>query len=128
MKEPSAYPLRHTYNAAVKSYHGHKSNSLAKFGQLPGCGRNTNLKPLLTSRGLDLRPKQTPSSQMSPSESEFVLHIWPGKWDLPTFDPQCLAAVIYLQNSAPTQFRIAESTNPDLSPTGMHSSNSPGVN
>ena len=50
--------------------------------------------------------------------SGVVLHVWPGQWSLPSFDPQCLAAVLYLQLAIPGQFRIAECSYPDLSPTG----------
>ena len=50
--------------------------------------------------------------------SGIVLHVWPGQWALPSFDPQCLAALLYLQLAIPGQFRVAECSNPDLSPTG----------
>jgi sorting and assembly machinery component 37 len=50
--------------------------------------------------------------------SGIVLHVWPGQWDLPSFDPQCLAALLYLQLAIPGQFRVAECSYPDLSPTG----------
>ena len=50
--------------------------------------------------------------------SDIVLHIWPGQWALPSFDPQCLAALLYLQLAIPGRFRVAECSYPDLSPTG----------
>jgi sorting and assembly machinery component 37 len=50
--------------------------------------------------------------------SGIVLHIWPGQWALPSFDPQCLAALLYLQLAIPGQFHVAECSYPDLSPTG----------
>jgi len=49
-----------------------------------------------------------------------VLHIWPGQWDLPSFDPPCLAAVLYLQLAIPGKFRIVENSNPDSSPSGVY--------
>ncbi|KAF8163460.1 outer mitochondrial membrane transport complex protein-domain-containing protein [Crassisporium funariophilum] len=51
--------------------------------------------------------------------SGIVLHIWPGQWGLPSFDPQCLAAVLYLQLAIPGKFRVIECSNPDYSPTGQ---------
>ena len=50
--------------------------------------------------------------------SGIVLHVWPGQWALPSFDPQCLAALLYLQLAIPGQFHVAECSYPDLSPTG----------
>lgn len=47
-----------------------------------------------------------------------VLHIWPGRWDLPSFDPLCLAAVLYMQATIPGKFRLVECSNSDSSPTG----------
>ena len=47
-----------------------------------------------------------------------TLHIWPAKWDLPSMEPASLAAVLYLQLSIPGRFRVVESTDPDLSPSG----------
>ena len=29
--------------------------------------------------------------------SSLVLYVWPGRWNLPSIDPQCLAAVLHLQ-------------------------------
>jgi len=48
-----------------------------------------------------------------------VIHVWPGRWDLPSFDPACLAAIIYLQIAFPGHFSVAEEVNPDLSPCGL---------
>ena len=50
--------------------------------------------------------------------SGIVLYVWPGQWALPSFDPQCLAALLYLQLAIPGQFSVAECSHPDLSPTG----------
>lgn len=47
-----------------------------------------------------------------------VLYIWPGLWDLPSFEPLCLAAVLYLQLAIPNKFRVVETANPDTSPSG----------
>jgi len=51
--------------------------------------------------------------------SGIVLHVWPGQWSLPSFDPQCLAALLYLQLAIPGQFSVAECSYPELSPTGQ---------
>ncbi|KDQ33461.1 hypothetical protein PLEOSDRAFT_20363 [Pleurotus ostreatus PC15] len=56
---------------------------------------------------------------MPHSRSLLVLHTWPGCWDLPSFDPSCLAAILYLQLVLPNKFVIEECTNPDLSPSGQ---------
>ncbi|RDB21146.1 Metaxin-3 [Hypsizygus marmoreus] len=56
---------------------------------------------------------------MSQSSTGIVLNIWPSKWGLPSIDPSCLAAVMYLQQAIPGKFSIAECSNPDLSPTGQ---------
>ncbi len=52
------------------------------------------------------------------TESEIVLYIWPGQWGLHSFEPMCLATVIFLQLSIPGKFSVVECTNPELSPTG----------
>ena len=52
--------------------------------------------------------------------SQLVLHVWPGRWDLPSIDPSCLTAILYLQLAIPGHFCISECTNPDLSPTGQY--------
>ncbi|KAF8892459.1 outer mitochondrial membrane transport complex protein-domain-containing protein [Infundibulicybe gibba] len=54
----------------------------------------------------------------SPS-SGFNLYVWPGRWELPSIDPNCLAAVLYLQLAIPGKFSIVECANPDLSPSGQ---------
>ncbi|KAF8077822.1 hypothetical protein FPV67DRAFT_14949 [Lyophyllum atratum] len=53
------------------------------------------------------------------STSELVLHVWPARWNLPTTEPSCLAAVMYLQQAIPGKFTVAECNNPDLSPSGL---------
>ncbi|PAV24031.1 hypothetical protein PNOK_0109900 [Pyrrhoderma noxium] len=53
------------------------------------------------------------------SSPELVLHVWPSRWDLPTFTAECLASVIYLQLAIPGEFVVEESINPDLSPNGQ---------
>lgn len=53
------------------------------------------------------------------STDSIVLHVWPAEWDLPSIDPSCIAAILYLQSAIPGQFYISECTNPDLSPTGQ---------
>ncbi|PFH54213.1 hypothetical protein AMATHDRAFT_135934 [Amanita thiersii Skay4041] len=50
---------------------------------------------------------------------QVLLYIRPGSWDLPSIDPSCLAAVIYLQLTIPGNFSIFECSSPDLSPTGQ---------
>jgi sorting and assembly machinery component 37 len=49
-----------------------------------------------------------------------VIHVWPGRWNLSSFDPSCLAAVLYLQFSFPGHFSISEESNPDRSPSGKY--------
>ncbi|KAF9454643.1 hypothetical protein P691DRAFT_796183 [Macrolepiota fuliginosa MF-IS2] len=53
------------------------------------------------------------------TEPSFTLHVWPGQWGLPSFDPTCLATVLYLQFTVPGEFSISECTNPDISPSGQ---------
>ncbi|KAM6500393.1 hypothetical protein JOM56_003407 [Amanita muscaria] len=48
-----------------------------------------------------------------------VLHITPADWGLPSVNPSCLAAVLFLQLSIPGKFSVSECTNPDASPTGQ---------
>ncbi|KAK0228654.1 hypothetical protein IW262DRAFT_630747 [Armillaria fumosa] len=59
-----------------------------------------------------------PTHSLTMTESEIVLYIWPGQWGLHSFEPMCLAAVIFLQLSIPGKFSVVECTNPELSPTG----------
>ena len=47
-----------------------------------------------------------------------VLYIWPGQWDLQSFEPLCLAAVLFLQLAIPNKFTVVETANPDSSPSG----------
>lgn len=46
------------------------------------------------------------------------LYVWPGAWNLPSIDSQCLIAILYLQLSFPGRFKIVECANPDVSPLG----------
>ena len=50
--------------------------------------------------------------------AHLVLHVWPGNWNLASIDPQCLAAILYVQLNWPGSFEIVECTDPDLSPSG----------
>ncbi|OAX38940.1 hypothetical protein K503DRAFT_690647 [Rhizopogon vinicolor AM-OR11-026] len=47
-----------------------------------------------------------------------TLHIWPSRWNLPSIDPTCVAAVFHLQLTIPGKFEVVECTNPDVSPSG----------
>ncbi|KAH7913757.1 hypothetical protein BJ138DRAFT_563355 [Hygrophoropsis aurantiaca] len=49
----------------------------------------------------------------------YTLHIWPSKWNLPSFDPTCVAAVLYLQLTISGKFKVIECTDPDLSSNGQ---------
>jgi len=51
--------------------------------------------------------------------AEIILHIWPGRWNLPSIDPTCLATVMHLYLLFPGKFVIEECVNPDLSPSGQ---------
>jgi sorting and assembly machinery component 37 len=52
-------------------------------------------------------------------DSEFILHIWPGKWSkVPSVDASCLAALLVLQLTIPGRFAIVRCTDPDISPSG----------
>ncbi|KAH8116808.1 Tom37 C-terminal domain-containing protein [Phellopilus nigrolimitatus] len=53
------------------------------------------------------------------SDHELALHVWPSRWDLPTFTPECLAAILYAQLTIPGKFVLEECTDPDLSPNGQ---------
>lgn len=57
-------------------------------------------------------------SQDTPSK-KLALYVWPGQWGLPSFDPFCLATVLYLQLAIPEQFTVTECANPDVSPNGQ---------
>ncbi|KAG8805661.1 hypothetical protein FRC17_005401 [Serendipita sp. 399] len=43
------------------------------------------------------------------------LYIWPHSWNLPSFDPDSLACVLYLQIHFPNAYELVECTDPDLS-------------
>ncbi|KAF8623482.1 hypothetical protein AX15_006265 [Amanita polypyramis BW_CC] len=51
--------------------------------------------------------------------SSIVLYVLPGQWGLPSIDPSCLAAIIFLQLTVPGKFCISDCSNPDASPTGQ---------
>lgn len=57
-------------------------------------------------------------SQVTPS-SKLVLYVWPGQWGLPSFDPLCLATILYLQLAIPEQFTVSQCSDPDVSPNGQ---------
>jgi sorting and assembly machinery component 37 len=48
-----------------------------------------------------------------------VLHVWPGRWGLPSIDASCLEAIIYLQLALPGHYSIVETADPDQSPSGQ---------
>ncbi|KAL4067917.1 hypothetical protein V8B97DRAFT_1939788 [Scleroderma yunnanense] len=52
------------------------------------------------------------------SDDPYILHVWPSKWELPSLDPACLAAIMYLQLSMPGKFQVAACSDPDMSPNG----------
>ncbi|PVF98821.1 hypothetical protein CPB86DRAFT_825519 [Serendipita vermifera] len=52
------------------------------------------------------------------TDQELTLYIWPHHWNLPSFDAECLACVLYLQINFSGSYNIVECTDPDLSPTG----------
>lgn len=51
--------------------------------------------------------------------AELVLHIWPAQWEIPSLDPQCIAAVLYMQLTFPGRYSIVECNDPDQSPSGQ---------
>ncbi|EAU88816.1 hypothetical protein CC1G_01189 [Coprinopsis cinerea okayama7 len=53
------------------------------------------------------------------SSQRIQLYVWPKLWDLPSFDPYCLTAILYLQLAIPGDFTIIECTDVDLSPSGQ---------
>jgi hypothetical protein len=61
---------------------------------------------------------------MEDQTTQFTLYVWPGQWGLPSYEPLCLAAIMYLQTALPGQFNVAECNNPDISPSGGWVSNS----
>ncbi|KAI0780958.1 hypothetical protein BD413DRAFT_463285 [Trametes elegans] len=60
-------------------------------------------------------------SKLSPllGSRELVLHVWPKRDDLLSFDAASTAALVYLQLTLPGQFAVAYCANPDLSPSGQ---------
>jgi sorting and assembly machinery component 37 len=52
------------------------------------------------------------------SHEELTLYIWPHHWNLPSFDAECLACILYLQINFTGRYNVMECTDPDLSPTG----------
>lgn len=48
-----------------------------------------------------------------------VLHVWPGRWDLPTIDASCLEAILFLQFAFPGLYSLVETADPDQSPSGQ---------
>ncbi|QRV99937.1 hypothetical protein RhiJN_27956 [Ceratobasidium sp. AG-Ba] len=53
------------------------------------------------------------------ASTSLVLHVWPAQWELPSIDPQCIAAVIYMQLTFPGRYSIVECSDPDQSPSGQ---------
>ncbi|TFK30132.1 hypothetical protein FA15DRAFT_725999 [Coprinopsis marcescibilis] len=53
------------------------------------------------------------------STDQVTLYVWPKLWDLPSFDPYCLTAILFLQLALPGKFAIIECTDVDLSPSGQ---------
>jgi sorting and assembly machinery component 37 len=68
--------------------------------------------------GFELFHDSSPEIMSDIQRAQIVLHIWPGRWGLPSFDPHCLATVLFLQLTIPGKFRLVECWNPDSSPTG----------
>ncbi|KDN51682.1 hypothetical protein RSAG8_00229, partial [Rhizoctonia solani AG-8 WAC10335] len=58
-------------------------------------------------------------TQPASRSAELVLHVWPAQWELPSLDPQCIAAILYLQLTFPGRYSIVECTDPDQSPSGQ---------
>lgn len=55
------------------------------------------------------------SVEMTP----LVLHVWPGRWSLPSIDAGCLEAILFLQLAFPGLYSLVETANPDQSPSGQ---------
>ncbi|CAE6414340.1 unnamed protein product [Rhizoctonia solani] len=51
--------------------------------------------------------------------AELVLHIWPSQWELPSIDPQCIAAILYMQLTFRGRYSVVECSDPDQSPSGQ---------
>ncbi|KAF8609984.1 hypothetical protein BDV93DRAFT_482949 [Ceratobasidium sp. AG-I] len=58
------------------------------------------------------------AEQASTSPTLF-LHVWPSQWNIPSFDPQCSAALMYMQLAFPGRYAIIECSDPDQSPSGQ---------
>jgi len=52
------------------------------------------------------------------SGQKLTLYIWPQHWNLPSFDPDCLSSVFFLQLNFAGRYDLVECTDPDLSPSG----------
>jgi hypothetical protein len=63
-------------------------------------------------------PGYRPGSFMTETQALVELHVWPAAFNLPSIDPSCLAAVLYLQLVIPGRYLLFESTTPDNSPSG----------
>ena len=88
-----------------------------------GGGRSEGVWVTLRSRLTTPQRKTVMSASASTSDAttlagNVVLHIWPGDFGLPSIEPTCLAAVLYLQLVIPGKFTVEESTTPDYSPNG----------
>ena len=55
---------------------------------------------------------------MADPTSELTVYVWPGKWNLPSIQPESLAVLFALQLTIPGKFAVKYCSNPDLSPTG----------
>ena len=67
---------------------------------------------------LDSKPKTTLKMAHNLPAGEVKLYVWPGQWDLPSYDSYSLSAIMYLQLAIPGKFHVVECTDPDLSPSG----------
>jgi len=47
-----------------------------------------------------------------------TVYSWPHLWNLPSFDADCLAVILYLQLAFPANYSIVECTDPDISLSG----------
>ena len=36
----------------------------------------------------------TPKQRRNSDENELTLYVWPGEWNLPSLDPECLTAMV----------------------------------
>ena len=129
----SCFPLvlfsRRMLSHQFSSFHGYSS----KCGQFiflsllfPLCCRNCFLfiglflylsleLATFTLRSTSYLQSCSDMNESTLPSSGIVLRVLPGQWALPSFDPQCLAALLYLKLAIPGQFRVAKCH--DLSPT-----------